>query len=350
MQTGHDLKRNKSGYWEVRYSERLPGDTRWRSRSVSTGTKDRGEAARFKNEFLSGQTRLAQVGSKPTVEEAVEAYVSAVPIQRFVLQSVRRALGHLQVDLVSAEDVRVYREDRKAAGISPSTVRRELSALSTAMNWAAKTKFGGVRKEDVPYVDKPAPGTPRVLWLNEEQEPVFHALAMGLSVGRRARRGHSLHRLTLFVGIGLDTAARKEAIEDLTWDRVDLERGRIDFRVPGKWTGNKRRAVVEISVRLLPLLEEARRLWVARGAPAGEPVVGRGAIRKAWERWVGSPEMKEFAWMTPHLMRHSWAKLNARAGVSLFDVATVLGDRYETVARNYLHDCPGNSGVVNRRF
>jgi integrase len=349
MQTGHGLKRNKNGYWEIRYSERIDGDTRWRSRSVSTGTKERSEALRFKSDYLSGHTRLVTVGSKPTVDEVIEAYLNAVPEQKFVMASIKRELGGLQVDCVSPADVKTYRDARTGAGIAGSTVRRELTALSTAMNWAAKTKFGGVRKEDVPYVDKPPPGTPRVDWLNEEQEVVFHALAMGLSLGRRGRRGHRLHRLSLFVGLGLDTAARKEAIEELTWDRVDLDRGRVDFRVPGKHTGNKRRAVVEISVRLKPLLEEAHRLWVARGAPAGEPVVGAGAIRKAWERWVGEPGF-EFPWMTPHLMRHSWAKLNARAGLSLFDIATVLGDRYETVARNYLHDCPGNSGSVNHRF
>lgn len=346
MQTGHDLKRNRSGYWEIRFSEKLDGG-QWRSRSVSTGTKDRSEALRFKSEFLSHEVRLAAVGTKPTLRDVIDGYLNAVPEQKFVLASILRCLGHLYVDCLTPQEVSAYRAQRMSVEkIKGSTVRRELTALSTALNWAAKTKFHGVRREDVPYVDKPPPGTPRTLWLDETHEPIFHALAMGLSIGRKR-----LHRLTLFVGLGLDTAARKEALEELTWDRVDLDRGKIDFRVPGKHTGNKRRAVVEISRRLRPLLERAHREWLARGAPAGEPVVGVGAVRKSWERWVAALEQDGWGcgWMTPHLMRHSWAKLNARAGVPLFDVAAVLGDRYETVARNYLHDCPGNSGVMDRR-
>lgn len=345
MQTGHNIRKNRSGYWEIRFSEQLP-DGRWRSRSVSTGTADRSEAVRFKDEFLNHSARLSSVGVKPKLLDVIEAYETAKPGQEFIVRNLKRGLGHLPVDLVTSEEVARYRAAREASGLAAGTVRRELTALGAALNWAAKTKFlnGSVKREDLPWIDKPAGGTPRVLWLNEEQEAEFHALAMGLSIGRKR-----LHRLTLFVGIGLDTAARKEAIEDLTWDRVDFVMGRIDFRVPGKRTGNKRRTVVEISRRLRPLLERARDEWLARGAPAGEPVVGSGSVRKAWERWVGSAGFA-YPWMTPHLMRHSWARLNVRAGVSLFDVAAVLGDRYETVARNYLHDCPGNSGVVNRRW
>ena len=346
MQTKHDLKRNRSGKWELRFSEKLP-DGRWRSRSVSTGTADRGEAVRFKEDFLNHQTRLLAADTKPKLIDVLEGYEAAKPGQEFIIRNLKREMGHLPVDLVGHAEIAAYKTKRMVAGgIAGATVRRELTALGAALNWAVKTRFGGgaVKGEDVPWIDKPPAGTPRVAWLNEEQEPVFHALAMGLSMGRKR-----LHRLSLFVGLGLDTAARKEAIEELTWDRVDLDRGRIDFRVPGKATGNKRRTVTEISKRLRPLLERGHREWVARGAPPGERVVGAGAVRKAWERWVGEAGFL-FPWMTPHLMRHSWAKLNARAGVSLFDVATVLGDRYETVARNYLHDCPGNTGVVDRRF
>jgi integrase len=344
MQASHDIARNKLGYWEVRYSEKQDNG-RWRSRRVSTGTKDRGEAERFAEDFVNSTARLSQVGPKPTVAEILEAYVSERPNQDFVTRVVKRQLGHLPCDLLTSKVAADYRKQRLGAGLSSGTVRRELSALSSALTWAARTKMSGgaVRLDEVAYIEKPPESTPRSAWLNEEQEPEFHALAMGLSMGRR-----ELHRLTLFVGIGLDTAARKEAILDLTWDRVDLSVGRLDFRVPGKSTGNKRRTVVEISARLRPLLERAHREWKARGGAGGEPVVGAGDVRKTWDRWVEG--LAGYEWMTAHLMRHSWAKLHARAGVLLFDIATVLGDTYETVARNYLHDCPGNSGVVNRRF
>lgn len=343
MQTaGHELKRNRSGFWEVRFSEKQPDGT-WRSKSVSTRTKDRGAANEFKAAFLMSEARLVVSAKTPEIGPIVEAYAKAVPGQSPHAKPVVRLLGHRAVDLLTPEDVADYKRVRvDGDGVVLSTVRRELGVLTAALSWAVGKRTFGLRADQVPVIDKPPSGNPRSLWLNEEQEPLFHAAAMGLSVGR-AR----LHRLTRFVGLGLDTAARSEALHELTWDRVDFKARKIDFRVPGGVTGNKRRTVVEISSRLLPLLERAYEEWRADGARAGEPVVGFGSIRSAWETWVAG---SDWPWMTPHLMRHTWAKLNARAGVTLFDVAGVLGDTYETVARNYLHDCPVNTGIVDRRF
>lgn len=346
MQTaGHALKRNRSGFWEVRYSEKQPDGT-WRSRTVSTRTKDRGEASEFKAALVTNEARLVQQVAVPVLGTVLEAYVKAVPGQDFNLRAPRRHLADLPVDLLTPEQVQDYTRVRTVdEGVVGSTVLRELGAVTAALNWAVSKRTFGLRADDVPAIDKPPRGNPRNLWLNEEEEPWFYACAMGLSLGQRR-----LHRLTRFVALGLDTAARREALMELTWDRVDFRAGKIDFRVPGAATGNKRRTVVEVSDRLMPLLERAHREWRADGAHAGEPVVGVGSLRTSWESWVAGAEGGRWKWMTPHLMRHSWAKLNARAGVSLFDVAGVLGDTYETVARNYLHDCPVNMGIVNRRF
>lgn len=346
MQTaGHTLKRNRSGYWEVRYSEKQADGT-WRTRTVSARTKDRGEASEFKAALLTNEARLVSQVTVPDLGTVLEAYVKATPGQDFNTRAPRRLLSHLPVDLLTPEQVQDYTRTRTVEdGVAGSTVLRELGAVTAALNWAVSKRTFGIKAEQVPHIDKPARGNPRNLWLNEEDEPVFHAAAMGLSIGR-AR----LHRLTLFIGLGLDTAARKEALLELTWDRVDFRSGKIDFRVPGAATGNKRRTVVEISARLMPLLLRAWAEAQAAGDGRAALVCRQGDIRTAWETFVRTTHGGRFAWMTPHLMRHSWAKLNARAGVSLFDIAGVLGDTYETVARNYLHDCPVNTGVVNRRF
>jgi integrase len=340
--TGHDLKKNRSGYWEVRFSEQL-GDGTWRSRSVSTGSKDRRAASVFKNEFLTNTARLAVVQGTPLVGEVLDHYERANPNQKFNLVAVRRELGSVTLDLLTPELVSDYIETRENDGVVSSTTRRELGALVAGLNWAVGKRTLGVKREHVPEIDMPPAGTPRNLWLDEDQEPLFHAWAMGLSLGRP-----TLHRLTMFIGLGLDTAARREALLDLTWDRVDMRQGQVDFRVPGRAVGNKRRTVVKISDRLMPLLERGRREWLAQGAPAGERVCGPGSIRSIWETHVVAGSA--WPWMHAHLMRHSWAKLHARAGVSLFDIAAVLGDSYETVSRNYLFDCPGHGKVVNARW
>ena len=123
---------------------------------------------------------------------------------------------------------------------------------------------------------------------------------------------------------------------------MDLDKRLIDFREPGLRRSKKRRAPVPISDRLLPLLERAKR------EALGQFVLDHpGDIRKTFNTWrhaVG------YAWASPHVMRHTAATLMLRAGVSLWNVAGVLGDTVETVTRTYGHHDPEYLiNAVNRR-
>ena len=74
--------------------------------------------------------------------------------------------------------------------------------------------------------------------MEELPEAKFLELALAWRVPRVGR----------FVAIGLNTGARKEAIEELVWDRIDMKARRIDFRDPGSGSvTNKRRVLVPIS-------------------------------------------------------------------------------------------------------
>ena len=67
----------------------------------------------------------------------------------------------------------------------------------------------------------------------------------------------------LFALLALHTLSRKQAILDLTWDRVDLVNKRIDFNLPDMPENKKRRVVVPIiSKTLMSALKEAQELAV----------------------------------------------------------------------------------------
>lgn len=219
-----------------------------------------------------------------------------------------RALRDITPDTCAA-----YHRQRRAAGAQDSTIRGELAALRTALRWA------GV-----------SPMPP--MWLpdaNDRREAHLEA--------------HELERLLdrqpgapwwvwVFVNIAARTGARSAAIEQLTWDRVDFEAGTIDFRQPGAARTRKRRVVVPIPAKLLPVLAEAR----ARGS--GPYVLG-GARRtyyfvKKMMKALGFPTYNR------HTLRHTFASLTIKNGQPLAKVAQTMGCTVATLERRYVHATP----------
>lgn len=330
----HKLKFNpRRGVWEVRWTD--PGP---RSRAVSTGTQDFAQAQVFLAEWRTREKILARSAGEPLVRELLDTYEDDARARGvsdgtfYAVARVREFFGAMRPSTITAAGVRDYSRQR---GVSDGTIIRELNALKAALALGVRTK--ALRREDVPDIPVPARPQGRVAFLDEIEESEFHALAMGLSVGR-AR----LTRLTRFVGLAMDTGARKGALLGLTWDRVDLVRGQIDFREPGRALSNKRRSLIPINIRLRPLLDRARTEATDRF------VVGEGDIKKAWQRWiVGTP----YSWVTPHTLRHTFATLNIRAGVDVRQVAAMLGDDPVTVMRTYAHVSPGwLVESINKRF
>ena len=52
-----------------------------------------------------------------------------------------------------------------------------------------------------------------------------------------------------------------------------------------------------------------------------------------------------FDWMTPHVMRHTFASLLASKGVSLYKIATWLGDTEATTNKHYAHLMPSDPDI-----
>ena len=79
------------------------------------------------------------------------------------------------------------------------------------------------------------------------------------------------------------------------------------------------------------------------------------ARRKSVYRWdFGRPfdlymEAQKVPWVTPHIMRHTFASLLASAGVSIYKIAKWLGDDVRTVQRHYAKLLP-NDSEIERAF
>jgi integrase len=303
-----------------------------RTQRVSTGTADRAEAEAFLRDFIAG--RLAPPPpDRVTVAFAIDHYLGKLAEakrarQGWNLKPVRGILGVYMVDEITAELCRQYvgwRREQKPT-LSDATLRDELRALRTALIRAERD--GIIHK--APWIEAPAKAEPRSRVLDEDE------------IGRLMLACLKTKHLWNFVVLALHTGARTKAILELTWDRVDFERGIIDYRVPGRAKTKKGRAIVPMNgiVRLaLGSVPEDERTGTVIKYGA-RPI---SAVRHAFARACERAGIKG---VTPHTLRHTFATLAIEAGVPVERVGKAMGhldprttDRvYGHLSPEYLRD------------
>lgn len=322
-----------------------------RSKRKSMGTPDRAVAeARFGQWLTIGGHRNATAeGEQPklTIAELWDVYdkghiqknAAAKDTARYSWANLRPHFGALTPDAIDEGVVDDYEGARTEGTIGrPSvsaTIRRELAALIACLNWHADEARGKKRllsAKDVPHVRLPADSDPRDRWLTSDEIKALFGVEM-------------TERLRVFLMLALETAARKRAILELTWDRVDLETGMIRYGVPGRKATKKRRASVPISTALRPFLEARRRPSGLVVPPGGDvwaqiqSAVRRAGLAEHVARGTG--EAAKSTGVSPHTFRHTAATHMARRGVPLYDIAGILGNTLAIVERTYAHHCPG---------
>lgn len=325
---------NKGGFYEIRWTES------GRSKRKSTGSKEHVEAQAIFSQWLYRLSSGASNTPVATVKLVCDSYLDEVLAPRgndkdysYMSAYFLECFSDVEIKSLSAPHFALYQSARKAGAIgkkavSESSIRRELKFLKAALNHAVTQRR--LSPHDVPNISLPDESAPRDLWLNEKQRDQLLEFCTGhdLRMGRADR----------FACIAVLSAARKEAIELLTWDLVDFELGVINYQKL-KSNGIKRKVAVPISDRLMPIL---KRMHAER---ATEYVLDHpGSVHGAWvamqKRLYEATGDSVFLKMTRHTLRHTWATLAARSGVDLWKIAGVLGDSIGTVERSYVHHCP----------
>ena len=348
------LGRNRSGVWEIQWTEYDAGAGRSRSRSYSCRTRDEVEARAVRQAWVvAGLASGAALsgGQGGTVADLIGAYLRDKGFVRSATQVAAlrmvsgSGLGGRVVEEMS--DSRVLLEYRLARGrtVAPGTIRRELGALKAAIEWGRRV--GMVRGDLRVVIDLPPEGAPRTRYLSEDEAEAVWEFAHKEFMSGGALRNR---RAALFVCIAMETAARAGAIRGLTWGRVDLVSGLIDFRDPTRAVSKKRRVAVPISDKLRGVLEQAS--WGkgasrVTGTESEFVLGGSGSVQSGFEGFRSrlGPGVGP---LTIHDMRRTWASLRMQWGVPIEQVAAVLGDTVEITARHYAHFSPSFlRGAIN---
>lgn len=242
--------------------------------------------------------------------------IASTARQRDAWKAMKPFWNGVEPHLIDREMAQSYAKRR---GMSAATIRYELGMLSVALRWAVQREY--LRR--APQIWRPEPPERRVRHLTRAEFERWFA---------EVRAPHA----RLYVELGLATMARPTAILELTWDRVDFERGTVDLNPRGRRQTRKRRPVVPLNEDALAALRIA---WDARQS---EFVIERGAkqvksIKKAFQ----AASERSGIHATPYTLRHTGAVWAAEAGVTMAELARFMGHRDSAVTeRHYVQFSP----------
>ena len=302
-------KREGSANWYVCWTDPDTG----RPRRASTGTADDEEARIFLSHWtLNTLDHSGQVGIMAVLNDYKTNVLDLKPSKKNAqlwIDNLEKHFGLKTVADITADAIESYTKTR---GVSGETVRRELSVLKSALIRAERRDI--IAK--APYIQLPPRPAPRERYLTRSEA------AKLLWASRRT------HHLKMFLRLALYTGARPGAIFNLTWDRVDLENGFVDY---GPGVGNKRRGAKPIEGAMLAAL---RRCKDKRGHVVswnGKPVQRvNNAFRKAVKRAGLSPDVIRYT------LRHTMATLAMMGGADPLAIGGMLDHSSPQTTARYL--------------
>jgi integrase len=224
-------------------------------------------------------------------------------VMKFEWRSMNEHFGHLRPEELTVEICRRYTAARHKAKKHDGTIWTELGHLRTVMTWAHSRRLIPF----APAIERPAKPAPKDRWLTEAEIDKLLAAPMATHV-------------QLAILLMLSTAGRVSAILELTWERVDFERGIINLRTTE--TGpRKGRAVVPMNDGLRAALSAAEKAAMTdyviewAGAPVARLRTGFNAAVKA----------AGLEGVTPHVLRHTAAVHLVANGTPMQKVSQYLG-------------------------
>mgnify|MGYP000250607451 CR=1 FL=1 len=318
MSTKRTLIRRSNGYYYLR--DQSFGQDKW----VSTRTKNKAEAMAIVIAGLEPKETTRRIDLSSFIPKILD-YVSinSAPktqeVYRLSLNALLAIIGDKPLIRIRAVDVDRFKAQRMSE-LSPVSVNIQLRTLRSAFNHAVRWEmiprnpFAGVQMIRIP--EKPP------AYLSREQ---FRQLCDCI--------GDSWIRP--IVVFAVYTGMRQGEILHLEWSQVDMARRvvHVTSTATFKTKAGKRRNV-PLNQAAMDVLEsrpqEHSRVFIYNRKP-----IRRDSLTLAFKRFVrqaGLPESIHF-----HSLRHTFASWLVQDGVSLYQVARLLGHANTRTTEIYAH-------------
>lgn len=219
--------------------------------------------------------------------------------------------------------------------LSPASVVRYMAALSVAFTIAVK-EWGWLDDTPMRKVTKPKEARGRVRFLSDDERIRL------LKVCKESSNPY----LYPVVVLALSTGMRQGEIMGLTWDVVDMNRGRAILHE----TKNGERRAVAITGHALEQVKELAKvrridsnlLFPSKENTPQKPQKGMD-LRAPWLAALKNAGIEDFKF---HDLRHSAASYLAMNGASLAEIAEVLGHKTLQMVKRYAHLSEGHTARV----
>lgn len=252
---------------------------------------------------------------------------------------------------ITTEFVEDWKVARLKEGLAPTTVLRDVAALSGVLTRAVK--MGKIESNPVRNVDKPRiDRRPKVRYLTKDEESRLRgelvkrdadglAARRSANEWRRARRrdllpqpAHFTDHLAPAVLVSINTGIRRGELLSLFWTDVDFEQRMLTVRGTTAKSGDTRH---------IPLNDEAMttlRDWQKDSGGGGRvfPVVT--SFKTSWGSLLESSKITRFRW---HDLRHHFASRLVQGGVPLNTVRELLGHGSLAMTLRYAHLAPNQT-------
>lgn len=339
MSSGHEMKGDdmfkRGDIWWI--CIRFKGRKVQKSLETSDKRLAQQIEAKLKVGLLEGKHFNRPNGNGKTFKELAERYLAektvrkALSTQRTDRGTFRRHLiptfGEMLLGDIMAKDISDFKAKRYADGKVSETVNRELTVLKACLNTAMR-EYGWLEQSPALFVGKDKPGNGRMRYLPQEEINALH--------GQLPDWLKPMFDLARFTGI------RQGNLLDLTWKDVDVFRKTITLQE----TKNGDRHGVPINETLLEVL-----VGLFKKRDISEPLVftlngetvTASSLGKSFRSACKDVGIVDFRW---HDLRHQFASELVQAGVSIYEVQKLLGQKTIAMTMRYSHLSPENLRVA----
>jgi integrase len=244
---------------------------------------------------------------------------------RMIEVKLKPTFGDIQVKDVTRQNIRRYH-----AGLEdkPYEANRRLALLSKVFSFAAD-ELEWISRGDHPVVGiQKFKEVARRRYLSQ-QEIARLGQALAKAEAGELRRSITVHAVAMLRLLAL-TGARHSEILKLRWDEVNLERGCLELE--DSKTGRK---TIQLPPAARKILSELLRLndnpYVIAGAKPGRHLVN---IKDSWAAIRQEAGLED---VRIHDLRHTFASLGARSGMSLPVIGALLGHTSSQTTQRYAH-------------